>query len=244
MTHEDSDGGDGVWGDGDESGHDVHEELAREEKARRQGFYNAGYREGIEEGKAKTLQHGFNIGFKEGAQAGLRWGEVSASIKTLQIFAGQVAGSSQFQQAVGGLAQELSKITPRQAMLAACSETLSSVPHDKTEVPGETSAPADRHQVDDSSDNEGPRQEGVSVQELQEAMSKLPGLIEQASAERQRDMAIVSQGSLPSMTELIQDLKEKLATIGIEQWLSTLDDQSTSLCAGAMTPVPDSQPQD
>lgn len=37
-------------------------ELEREWKARRDEFWNAGYREGIEAGKHETVQEGFNEG--------------------------------------------------------------------------------------------------------------------------------------------------------------------------------------
>lgn len=54
---------DDVWGssDGDGGGGDKAE-LDREWRARRDVHWNSGYREGVEEGKALTVQEGFDTG--------------------------------------------------------------------------------------------------------------------------------------------------------------------------------------
>ena len=41
-----------------------------------------------------TTMHYSLSGFKEGAAAGFRWGAIKATIKTLEIFCGQVSGTS------------------------------------------------------------------------------------------------------------------------------------------------------
>lgn len=56
---------DDIWGDdGDASPTNgpATEELNREWRARREEFYNSGYREGLEAGKHETVQEGFDEG--------------------------------------------------------------------------------------------------------------------------------------------------------------------------------------
>jgi hypothetical protein len=54
------------WGSDDNAGPDVStndaKELEREWNARREEFWNPGYREGIEAGKHETVQEGFDEG--------------------------------------------------------------------------------------------------------------------------------------------------------------------------------------
>lgn len=57
---------DDIWGDEDDGDHEIPnsnaEELDREWRARREEFWNSGYREGIEDGKHDTVQEGFDEG--------------------------------------------------------------------------------------------------------------------------------------------------------------------------------------
>ena len=58
--------GDDIWGDDDGDDHEIPhsnaEELDREWRARREEFWNSGYREGLEAGKHDTVQEGFDEG--------------------------------------------------------------------------------------------------------------------------------------------------------------------------------------
>ncbi|GAX80714.1 hypothetical protein CEUSTIGMA_g8149.t1 [Chlamydomonas eustigma] len=124
-----------VWGDEE----DEHEELAREARTRQHTFHHAGYREAIEEGKRATLQSGFNIGFREGVQAGLDWGQLDGMIQTLDIFCGQVAGTSGLRQEVNEMAKQFKDIPRRQAMLAAFKNILSAPPEECISQPSDSS---------------------------------------------------------------------------------------------------------
>jgi hypothetical protein len=57
---------DDIWGDDDDVDHEIPhsnaEELNREWRARREEFWNSGYREGLEAGKHDTVQGGFDEG--------------------------------------------------------------------------------------------------------------------------------------------------------------------------------------
>lgn len=109
---------DDVWGD-DSDGPDGPQDLSREWEVRREGFYNTGYREGLEEGKEQTLQQGFNAGFTAGAHAAYSWGALRGAAKTLEVFAGQVAGTSELQPKVEALAK-LVDVDPKAAMVQIC----------------------------------------------------------------------------------------------------------------------------
>ncbi|XP_065034357.1 calmodulin-like isoform X1 [Musa acuminata AAA Group] len=51
-------------------------DLNREQKRRYDQFYTMGYRDGISAGKEASAQEGFNIGFKQSASSGYKWGIV------------------------------------------------------------------------------------------------------------------------------------------------------------------------
>ncbi|XP_042388220.1 protein YAE1-like [Zingiber officinale] len=51
-------------------------ELIREQKWRHDHFYTMGYRDGISAGKEASAQEGFNVGFKQSAHDGYKWGNV------------------------------------------------------------------------------------------------------------------------------------------------------------------------
>ncbi len=57
---------DDIWGDDDVEDHEIPhsnaEELDREWRARREEFWNSGYREGLEAGKHDNVQEGFDEG--------------------------------------------------------------------------------------------------------------------------------------------------------------------------------------
>ena len=82
-------------------------------------FWNEGYREGVEEGKKATVQAGFNVGFREGATAGLAYGQARGAARSVQIFAGQVPGSSGWTSAVAETARLIEEMPPRDAARAA-----------------------------------------------------------------------------------------------------------------------------
>ena len=73
----------------------------------------------MEEGKKATVQAGFNIGFREGATAGLAYGQARGVERSVRIFAGQVPGSSEWTSAVAETARLVEEMTPRDAARAA-----------------------------------------------------------------------------------------------------------------------------
>lgn len=73
----------------------------------------------MEEGKKATVQAGFNVGFREGATAGLAYGQARGAARSVQIFAGQVPGSSEWTSAVAETARLVEEMTPRDAARAA-----------------------------------------------------------------------------------------------------------------------------
>ncbi|KAF9087811.1 hypothetical protein BGX23_007853 [Mortierella sp. AD031] len=76
------DEGDDVWGNDDGVSYD--RTIAQKEWDRlHENFGNAGYRDGIEEGKEGTLQQGFNQGWSEGVQYGHELGRLRGLISPL-----------------------------------------------------------------------------------------------------------------------------------------------------------------
>ncbi|CAK0787096.1 hypothetical protein CVIRNUC_010312 [Coccomyxa viridis] len=70
-------------------------DMDQEWEARRARFYNVGYKEGLEEGKAKTLQQGFDEGFKRGAEQGYREGMERGHVATQEALAGLQSQAAQ-----------------------------------------------------------------------------------------------------------------------------------------------------
>ncbi|VAH69184.1 unnamed protein product [Triticum turgidum subsp. durum] len=66
---------DDVWGDASDSpGHDS--DLKREWDHRQEQFHKMGYRDGITEGQKDIAQEGFNLGHRQSADVGFKWGLV------------------------------------------------------------------------------------------------------------------------------------------------------------------------
>ncbi|KAL1923810.1 uncharacterized protein VTP21DRAFT_8790 [Calcarisporiella thermophila] len=79
--------GDDVWAsDGEEHGGFEKEMANREWSRLHQIHSDAGYREGITEGKNYTLQQGFDRGFREGLEVGRKVGRLRGIINTLLKF--------------------------------------------------------------------------------------------------------------------------------------------------------------
>lgn len=78
-------------------------------------FWSEGYREGIEEGKKESVQAGFNVGFREGATSGLAFGQCRGAAISVDIFAGQVPGSSEWKAKIAQTAAMVDHMTPRDA---------------------------------------------------------------------------------------------------------------------------------
>ena len=89
---------DGIWAD---DGDELHHEAS----ARRESHYNAGYRQGLDEGQHLTIQQGFDAGayiyvpkdgvhialtpgFAVGAQTGFLCGQLRAAAVTLEALPG------------------------------------------------------------------------------------------------------------------------------------------------------------
>ena len=87
-----------VWGDDDDDDDDdnnIGEEekanskfnlLQQESETRRERFFNAGYRDGLDVGRTATVQKGFNEGYKTGFKEGFEFGRVRGAIRSLKIF--------------------------------------------------------------------------------------------------------------------------------------------------------------
>mmetsp|Transcript_16716 Transcript_16716/g.28686 ORF Transcript_16716/g.28686 Transcript_16716/m.28686 type:complete len:196 (-) Transcript_16716:416-1003(-) len=119
---------DDVWGlSGDEAAGTSgmnDDELQRERHARQSQFFNAGYRDGVDAGKERSLQQGFNTGFAEGGQAGYEWGFLKATVRTLELLLKSQPESSQLVQQVEVLRTRVSQLTHRQAMLGQLKQVL------------------------------------------------------------------------------------------------------------------------
>ena len=88
-----------VWGDDDDDDDDddIGEEetvnennnklnlLQQESETRRERFFNAGYRDGLDEGRTATVQKGFNEGYKTGFKEGFEFGRVRGAVRSLKI---------------------------------------------------------------------------------------------------------------------------------------------------------------
>lgn len=111
---------DDVWGEGDS---DTPEQAAldREWETRHQQFYNSGYRDGLDEGKELTLQHGFNAGFAEGAHAGFEFGLVRGALQTLVALHNC---SPEDKAQVLALLQQLTAVPSKSLMRDACTALL------------------------------------------------------------------------------------------------------------------------
>lgn len=111
---------DDVWGEGDS---DTPEQAAldREWETRHQQFYNSGYRDGLDEGKELTLQHGFNAGFAEGAHAGFEFGLVRGALQTLVALHNC---SAEEKAQVLALLQQLTAVPSKALMRDACTALL------------------------------------------------------------------------------------------------------------------------
>lgn len=110
---------DDVWGELEaKGGDDPH--LEREWEARRQEFWNSGYREGLEAGKQETVQAGFNEGYASGAAAGKAWGTACGAAATLAAFAARVPGLAGVAQQVQQLNQRLAGMLLPQVTVAVC----------------------------------------------------------------------------------------------------------------------------
>ncbi|KIZ00704.1 hypothetical protein MNEG_7255 [Monoraphidium neglectum] len=81
----------------------------------------SGYREGLDEGKGKYLQQGFNAGFAEGSRAGFEYGLARGA---LQALSAHLAPPSEAASKAAALQSELSALTAKQAMARACLELL------------------------------------------------------------------------------------------------------------------------
>ncbi|GLC41932.1 hypothetical protein PLESTB_001049600 [Pleodorina starrii] len=138
----DSGDDDDVWADSSDDGnHDADQrELGREAAARHQHFYNAGYRDGLDEGKEMRLQEGFNTGFMEGAAAGFEWGLLRGAVKTLAALDGQAAGTRGLHGQIQAL-QAAADVPPREAMLAIFRHVLSSPPQQPQPPPPQQNQP-------------------------------------------------------------------------------------------------------
>ncbi|KAF9932416.1 hypothetical protein FBU30_008268 [Linnemannia zychae] len=110
------DNGDDVWGNDDNVSYD--RAIAQKEWDRlHENFGNAGYLEGIEEGKEGTLQQGFNQGWSEGVQYGHELGRLRGLISPLlEYMRSSLSTPTAFQNSL------LSHIDDRDAWISKASE--------------------------------------------------------------------------------------------------------------------------
>lgn len=99
-----------VWGD--DGDYNDGQELEQEWRTRQQRFMNEGFRDGVEEGKNKTIQIGFNVGFQQGMQLGYEWGLLQGGLKTLEAYIDEIPDK---QAAVRELMAQVSEIPPKVA---------------------------------------------------------------------------------------------------------------------------------
>ena len=86
--------------------------------------HNAGYLEGLEEGKAETIQSGFNEGFLDGGKAGFAYGQLKGAARALRIFGGRVSGSETWAATIKDSEEYFTKTTTVRALKAAHAESL------------------------------------------------------------------------------------------------------------------------
>ncbi|RUS31084.1 hypothetical protein BC938DRAFT_478495 [Jimgerdemannia flammicorona] len=85
---------DDIWADSDEDPISYQRSMAnREWKRLHEQHGNAGYKEGIVEGKDLTVQEGFNRGYSEGVTVGKEIGELRGTLSTLITFYTQTSST-------------------------------------------------------------------------------------------------------------------------------------------------------
>ncbi|KAJ3676222.1 hypothetical protein LUZ60_003634 [Juncus effusus] len=72
-----------IWDDESDENSNPESNLKREWNWRHNQFHTMGYREGITVGKKDSAQEGFNIGFKQSAPVGRKWGLIRGIISAL-----------------------------------------------------------------------------------------------------------------------------------------------------------------
>lgn len=86
--------------------------------------HNAGYLDGLEDGKEETLQSGFNAGFVDGGTAGFAYGQARGATRTLRAFAERAGGSEEWIEAMQANEERLKTMTSVRALKAAHAESL------------------------------------------------------------------------------------------------------------------------
>mmetsp|Transcript_19948 Transcript_19948/g.47533 ORF Transcript_19948/g.47533 Transcript_19948/m.47533 type:complete len:207 (-) Transcript_19948:293-913(-) len=99
-----------VWFDTDAE-FTQEDELEREWNSRREEHWNAGYRDGAEEGRTVRMKEGFLEGFAKGSQAGFQCGKLRGSLEGLMRLGPSTADQAT-QAEAERIARELSKVSP------------------------------------------------------------------------------------------------------------------------------------
>jgi len=86
--------------------------------------HNAGYLDGLEIGKAETVQSGFNAGFLEGGRAGFDYGQARGAALSLRVFADRAGGSPTWSSAVETSEERFKGMTTVRALKAAHAESV------------------------------------------------------------------------------------------------------------------------
>jgi len=76
------------------------------------------------EGKAETIQSGFNEGFLDGGKAGFAYGQLKGAARALRIFGGRVSGSETWAATIKDSEEYFTKTTTVRALKAAHAESL------------------------------------------------------------------------------------------------------------------------
>jgi hypothetical protein len=196
----------------------------------------AGYREGIEEGKAETLQQGFNLGFQEGARAGFALGRMSACVKTLEIYAGQVSGTSHLQEPVQRLGKRIQDVPPHLAMLAAFKHVMTRVPEVEDLRPhfgaGREGSQATGRPQQSSEEEEEEEEEEEDEEDEEEGGGSMPSVDELAEAVSRMSAANPHEPpaglQLPDIRALLAEMHQELATLGYDMGTFSMDSASRS----------------
>lgn len=177
-------------------------QLDREWEARKQQFYNAGFREGLEEGKEVTLQQGFNAGFAEGAQAGYEFGLVKS---TLQVLAAHLAEGDNRRAKVQELLQQVSGLSNRTVMIDTCKALLAQQPADV--ISQHLQAALTLHgQADTASASQATPQSATSEPAADAGASSSSGADAAAAA--------AAAGEVPLPLQLVSHLRQELQQLG------------------------------
>ncbi|GAB4819026.1 hypothetical protein N2152v2_006072 [Parachlorella kessleri] len=123
-----------VVNDFEGSDDDVNSGLRQEWGARREEFFNSGYREGIEAGKEGAVQQGFNAGYAAGSRAGFAWGATCGAVASLTAISAKLGVAARPQEDQRALAAAVA-VPLKHAADAVLDEVMRQHAHDVQQQP-------------------------------------------------------------------------------------------------------------